>query len=177
MHQDGGAVPSQPVLAMDNHQDRLAVPPHWDRLLPAVVGRLLAAEGLGVPVEISLTFVDDVAIQELNRRYRGKDAPTDVLSFPQLEPDEVAALVRAPAVPAQVAPGPEPVPLGDVVISLERAAAQARDYGHSLDREVGYLLAHGVLHLLGYDHPDAERERRMHEKAEAALADCGLSRP
>ena len=176
------------VLTIANQQ-AMPVPAHWERLLPQVVTRLLAAEGLAGPVEVALTFVDDAAIQELNRRYRGKDAPTDVLSFPQLEPAEVAALKAGgeaaeagtglpPAVPGGVAgPAGEPVPLGDVVISLERAAAQAREYGHSVDREVGYLLAHGVLHLLGYDHDDAEGERRMHEKAEAALAACGLTRP
>ncbi|ADU52250.1 protein of unknown function UPF0054 [Thermaerobacter marianensis DSM 12885] len=173
MSGDGMRAGLRPVVAVDNRQDRVAVPDHWPSLLPAVVERLLAAEGLAVPVEVSLTFVDDAAIHELNRRYRGKDAPTDVLSFPQLEQEEIAAL-RDP-VPAVL--GPDLLPLGDVVISLERAAAQAREYGHSLDREVGYLLAHGVLHLLGYDHPDAEGERLMHAKAEAALAACGLVRP
>ncbi|HEY8552892.1 MAG TPA: rRNA maturation RNase YbeY [Thermaerobacter sp.] len=173
----------EPVLSIANRQGRLAVPGHWQTLLPGLVQRLLAAEGLVVPVEVALTFVDDAAIRELNRRYRGKDAPTDVLSFPQLEPAEVRQLkVRTRGhqdadAGDEPAPWPEPLPLGDVVISLERAATQAREYGHSLDREVGYLLAHGVLHLLGYDHPDAEGERLMHQKAEAALAACGLSRP
>ncbi|PZN05801.1 MAG: rRNA maturation RNase YbeY [Bacillota bacterium] len=173
----------EPVLSIGNRQERLAVPGHWQTLLPGLVRRLLEAEGLALPVEVALTFVDDAAIRQLNRRYRGKDAPTDVLSFPQLEPAEIQRLKAGArgsggaGAGDEPAPEPEPVPLGDVVISLERAAIQAQAYGHSLDREVGYLLAHGVLHLLGYDHPDAEGERLMHRKAEAALAACGLSRP
>src|SRR5690606_14298353 len=162
---------------------------------------VLAAEGLPAEAEVSLTLVDDPRIRQLNRDYRGKDAPTDVLSFPQLEPGEIEALRaagagaagqpragRGPAGPGPVAggrhgaaPGPEeagvPGPvaeperlLGDVVISLERAAAQAEAYGHSLDRELAFLYVHGLLHLLGYDHPDPEAERVMQGKTESALA-------
>lgn len=114
--------------------------------------------------EVSVTLVDDKVIQELNRRYREVDRPTDVLSFPMEDdfpfPDET-----------------ESVPLlGDVVISVERAVAQAQEYGHSLEREVGFLATHGFLHLLGYDHDDAEAETRMFSRQEEVLSSLGLSR-
>ena len=167
---------TRPSLIISNRQDRIPVPGHWPSLLADLTARVLAAESLPAAAEVSLTFVDDAAIRELNRTYRGKDAPTDVLSFPQWEPAEIEAR-RGTAGDAGVLQGPADLLLGDVVISLERAAAQAEEYGHSLDREVAYLYVHGLLHLLGYDHPDPEAERAMHAKAEAALAACGLTRP
>jgi probable rRNA maturation factor len=96
-------------------------------------------EGAARHAELSVLLTDDNTIRDLNRRYRGVDAPTDVLAFEQ----EGGAL------------------LGDVVISVETAQRQATEQGHSLDREVGLLLAHGVLHLLGWDDCDARRRRRM----------------
>ncbi len=98
--------------------------------------------------ELSLLLSDDEGIRELNRCFRGVDRATDVLSFPQGEGPQ--------------APG-APRPLGDVVISVERAEAQARERGHSLEREVGELLLHGILHLAGYEH-EGSRARKMRAK-------------
>ena len=106
--------------------------------------------------EVSITLTDDACIHRLNRDYRSIDRPTDVLSFAQREGD-------APAVTG----GPETEPLGDIVISVERAEAQAAEYGHSLRREMAFLTVHGMLHLLGYDHieetdrEEMEREQRV----------------
>lgn len=116
-------------------------------------------------VEVSITFVDDDAITDLNRDHRGLAKPTDVLSFSQLEGEEMGGI-----------PEGEPIPLGDIVISLERCLTQAADYGHSFERELGFLTAHGMLHLMGYDHQTPEEEAEMMAKTEEILAGLGLTR-
>jgi probable rRNA maturation factor len=135
-----------------------------------VISRTVArvASQLGDNWEVSVTIVDDPTIHELNREHRGMDKPTDVLSFSQLE-----TVAGAPAEPNVEG---EPVLLGDIVISLERAQAQADEYGHSLAREVGFLTAHGTLHLLGFDHQTPEEEAEMTAHTEAVLASLGLTR-
>lgn len=118
----------------------------------------------GKDAEVSVRFVDDLTIKDLNKDHRGLAKPTDVLSFGQLEGMDM------PRIPG------EPVLLGDVVISMERALDQAAEYGHSLQREVGFLTAHGALHLLGYDHGTPEEERVMMELTESILSSLGLHR-
>jgi probable rRNA maturation factor len=113
-------------------------------------------------VEATLTFVDDARIRELNRDYRGLDAPTDVLSFSQLEGAGV------------VAPPTGVTQLGDVVISLETARRQAGELGHALEYEVCLLAAHGGLHLLGYDHADDAEAETMNGLTRQALSALGL---
>lgn len=122
-------------------------------------------QSLGPDVGLSLTFVDNEAIRSLNRDHRGIDSVTDVLSFSQLEGEELGAL-----------PEGEPIPLGDIVISLERCAEQAGDYGHSFDRELGFLVCHGMLHLLGLDHQSPADEERMMATTEEILNALGLTR-
>ncbi len=134
----------------------------------------LDAEGVTVPCEINVLLTDDAAIRAINRRTRGVDRPTDVLSFPMFE-------FTPGAFPADVSADIDPetglLPLGDMVLSLERAAAQAREYGHSLRREAGYLTIHSVLHLLGYDHLDeGPMKRQMRAREEAILAGLALPR-
>ena len=117
---------------------------------------------------VALHLVGDETIRELNRDHRQQDHATDVLSFPLLEPEESGA--------AFVLPPGEAVSLGDVVVSAPRMLAQAEEYGHPPARELAYLVAHGVLHLLGYDHEDPDDQRAMREREEAALAPLGLTR-
>ena len=114
-----------------------------------VIRTALAAEGADFPCEIDVRLTDDGTIREINRETRQVDRPTDVLSFPmfELSPGELPDAEDAD-------PGTGLVPLGDMVISLERVAAQAKEYGHSARRELAYLVTHSVLHLLGYDHLD-----------------------
>lgn len=119
----------------------------------------LRAAGLSGTVELSLTLTDDAAVQRLNWEFRGVDAPTDVLSFPLLSPEE------SPFVP----PPDGILHLGDVVVSYQRAVAQAADYGHSVRRELGYLTVHGILHLLGYDHESTADKQRMRAREEVIL--------
>lgn len=121
-------------------------------------------EGLGsIEGELSLTFVDRAAIQELNRQYRGVDRPTDVLSFPQYESKEEMINQAYLAI-------------GDLIICLDIAGRQAADYGHSLEREVSYLFVHGLLHLLGYDHIEAEDKVEMRKLEEELLSKLDMSR-
>lgn len=119
--------------------------------------------------EVGLTFTDDETIQQLNKEYRGIDAPTDVLSF---------ALEEGEEGPLEYGEGEDspPVLLGDIVISLPRAKEQAREYGHSLEREVLYLAVHGLLHLLGYDHQHAKDKQVMRAEEERFLQAEGWSR-
>lgn len=112
--------------------------------------------------EVSITLVDNAMIQELNRTYRGKDQPTDVLSFPQDDQDFGDLSIGRM--------------LGDIVISLERANEQAVDYNHSFSREVGYLTAHGLLHLAGYDHQTQEDKALMRKKEEEIMTHLKLGR-
>lgn len=128
----------------------------------------LREEGLSGRVEIDIVFVDDEEIRDLNARYRGLDAPTDVLSFPLREAGEGRGGFIGPPDGVQR--------LGDIVISLPRAVEQAHEFGHSLRREVGYLLVHGLLHLLGYDHETEAERDVMRAKEEAALGRVGLTR-
>ena len=134
----------------------------------------LATEGVHVPCEINVLVTDDATIRAINRQTRNIDQPTDVLSFPMFE-------YTPGAFPADVSGDLDPetglLPLGDMVISLERAAAQAREYGHSLRRETGYLAIHSILHLLGYDHVDeGPMKRQMRAREEKILADIVLPR-
>lgn len=117
-------------------------------------------ESLDPEAEVSLSFVDNETIRGLNDQYRGIDEPTDVLSFPQ--DDDL---------PLEL-----PYILGDIVISLERAAEQAQEYGHGLEREVLYLAVHGLLHLIGYDHQTEEDKSAIRAREEEVLAKLGLGR-
>lgn len=149
---------------VNNLQELLPVDEDVASLARRAAEEALAAHGgFGREAEVSVVFVDDEYIRRLNREYRGVDAPTDVLSFSMLEGDPVA--------------GPEEeCVLGDVVVSLPAAVRQSEAYGHSFRREVAYLVAHGVLHLLGYDHRTAEEKKRMREMEEEVLGKIGLSR-
>ena len=135
----------------------------------------LNAEGIGTRCEINVLVTDDAGIQVINRESRQIDRPTDVLSFPmfQLEagnPPQDWTEYEDPATGL--------VPLGDMCISLERAVAQAEEFGHSTRREVGYLTIHSMLHLLGYDHLDeGEQKEQMRSREEAIAAGIrGMSR-
>lgn len=132
------------------------------RWLVAVAQGVLASEVVPTPAEVGVRVTDDPTVRRLNRRFLGEDAPTDVLAFPMEE--------RAGAGAGFVPPPDGVRHLGEVVISYPTAQRQAREAGHPVERELAWLLAHGVLHLLGYDHAEPEEERRMRERAEVALA-------
>lgn len=118
--------------------------------------------------EVSITFVDNARIQEINRDYRGIDKPTDVISFALEEEGEGEIVV--------VGDDDLPTVLGDIIVSIPKAEEQAKDYGHSFERELGFLLVHGFLHLLGYDHLNEEDEKKMFSRQEEILQQFGLKR-
>jgi len=126
--------------------------------LRRVAAEVLSQEGIEEETELSLIIIGDEAICELNRRFRGVDAPTDVLAFGTGADEH---FVTAPENPPY---------LGDVVISCERALAQAEELGHSVGEELKLLVIHGILHLLGYDHQEETDTRVMREREERTLA-------
>ena len=141
-------------------------------LLRQVIPAALEAEGVAVPWEVDVLFTDDEGIHQINLEQRDVDRPTDVLSFPMfdLQPGEHPTEEDAD-------PGTGLVPLGDMVISLERAKAQGEEYGHGTRREVAYLAVHSVLHLLGYDHMDeGPMKAQMRAREEAILEQLGITR-
>ena len=141
-------------------------------LLRQVIPAALEAEGVAVPWEVDVLFTDDEGIHQINLEQREVDRPTDVLSFPMfdLRPGEHPTGEDAD-------PGTGLVPLGDMVISLERAQAQGEEYGHGTRREVAYLAVHSVLHLLGYDHMDeGPMKAQMRAREEAILEQLGITR-
>lgn len=125
--------------------------------LRALARKALRSEGIAAPAELSIVFTDDATVRALNRDYRGTDAPTDVLSFAQGEGEAFAAVPGASR------------HVGDVIISVDTARRQAKRYQLTLHDEVAHLLVHGVLHLLGYDHEEAEDARIMRAREDAIL--------
>ncbi len=141
-------------------------------LIRKVIKAVLSEEGILVPCEINVLLTKDEGIREINVEQRGIDAPTDVLSFPMLEltpgdkPEE-----------AWKDPGTGLVALGDMVLNLDRMQEQAKEYGHTMKRELCYLVVHSVLHLLGYDHLDeGEEKAKMRAREEAILETLGIGR-
>ena len=136
------------------------------------INAVLKAEGVTAKCEINVLVTDDAGIREINRTSRNIDSATDVLSFPEfdLTPGQLPGSEDAD-------PGTGLVPLGDMVISMEHVAAQAKEYGHSNRRELAYLVVHSVLHLLGYDHLDeGPQKKQMRAREEAILAELGITR-
>lgn len=142
--------------------------PQSARLVKQAVAAALAAECVTEPCCVDILFTDDAHIHQINREFRQVDRPTDVLSFPlnELEPGHFA--------PEQCGwdYDREAVPLGDMILSLERCAAQAAEFGHDYAHELQYLTVHSVLHLLGYDHVDeAEQKRQMRAREKVIMAE------
>ena len=153
-------------VVIKDKQKQVKIPTGIRMLVRRCCNAVLLQEKFEGPAEIDVTFVDGEEIRRLNKQYRGKDAETDVLSFPL---GENGVYDKNPETGASM--------LGDVVISMPRAVEQAKQYGHSLQREVAYLTTHSVLHLLGYDHVEGGIEAvRMREKEELIMNLIGLPR-
>lgn len=153
-------------VTIDNKQKAIKVPTGVRMLIRRCCHAVLELEEFEGSAEVDVSLVDNQQIHAINLEQRNIDAPTDVLSFPLGENGEYD---QNPATGAYM--------LGDIVISLEKAQAQAEEYGHSLQREVGYLTVHSMLHLLGYDHVEGGLEAvRMREKEEAVMLRIGLPR-
>jgi probable rRNA maturation factor len=126
-----------------------------------------AKENVEENSEVSVTFVSNERIHEINREYRDKDAPTDVISFAMEELGEGEMELIGAGLPRV---------LGDIIVSIPKAEEQAKEYGHSFERELGFLCLHGFLHLLGYDHMEKVDEERMFTRQKEILDDYGLAR-
>ena len=143
-------------------------------LLKQAARATLESEGIQTACAVEILYTDNQGIRQLNREFRQKDRVTDVLSFPMLDLEPGQQPVAAPDT---VDPETGAVFLGNVVLSLPRAEEQAREYGHSFQREAAFLCVHSVLHLLGYDHERSPEEDKLQRiKAEAVLEELGLCR-
>ncbi|HYE11745.1 MAG TPA: rRNA maturation RNase YbeY [Patescibacteria group bacterium] len=150
-------------VLIDNRQDKVGVDSKMEGFVEQVVQKVLEIE-VEEDYEVSISFVDNHEIKELNKQYRNKDTATDVLSFPLKEFEETDENYSNEEEYVQ-----EDMLLGDIVISLEKAQEQALEYGHSFERELAFLTVHGVLHLLGMDHEDEEQEKEMFKKQNEIL--------
>lgn len=152
------------VIITDD-QKKVRIPTGLRMLVRRACIAVLREEKFEGNAEVCVTFVDHEEIRRLNKEFRDKDSATDVLSFPLGENGIY-----------DVNPDTGAKQLGDVVISLERAEEQARDFGHSLQREVCYLTVHSMLHLLGYDHMEPQEKAVMRKKEENVMSLIGLTR-
>ena len=149
------------------------VPEGVAQRIETVIRAALQAQEVALPCEISVLLTDDEGIHQINLDMRGVDRATDVLSFPMFELEAGTP----PEGEGYLDPASGLCPLGDMCISLERAKAQAEEFGHSVEREVCYLTVHSVLHLLGYDHLDeGPMKAQMREREEAILETLGITR-
>ncbi|SCL84487.1 rRNA maturation RNase YbeY [Sporanaerobacter sp. PP17-6a] len=143
---------------IDNRQDTQEIDEKTIDLLKDVIEKCLVVEGRDLNYEISLSFVTNEEIKNLNKEYRNVDAVTDVLSFP-MEEDSNGFYTPM---------------LGDIVISTDRAFQQSKEYGHSFSREISYLTAHSMFHLMGYDHETEEEKKTMRAKEKEVMRSLGI---
>jgi len=144
-------------IYIDNRKNDFVVSIELKKLLYDVIKESLNVEGLDDNYEISISFVENKEIKELNKNYRGIDKETDVLSFPM--EDEFDSITPM---------------LGDMIISIDKAIEQAIEYGHSTDREIAYLTAHSMFHLLGYDHMETEDKTEMRNMEKQVMKNLKL---
>ena len=150
-------------IVITNDQKKIEYTKELRYLIVNAVAAALKYEKFDTRAEVSVTLCDNERIRQLNKEYRNIDRPTDVLSFPLFDDEDDIE--------------EESMPLGDIVISLEKAKEQSELYGHSFEREVGFLCVHSVLHLLGYDHEEGEAEKsEMFAKQSEILSLIGLER-
>ncbi|MGM7684469.1 rRNA maturation RNase YbeY [Cytobacillus sp. Hm23] len=154
-------------LIIDFIDETKKVRDEHQNLVEDILQFVATRENIDDGAELSITFVSNKRIQEINREYRNKDQPTDVISFAMEEMGEDEIEITGIELP---------VVLGDIIISTTKAKEQAEEYGHSFDRELAFLSVHGLLHLLGYDHETEEEEVIMFTKQKELLEQYGLSR-
>ncbi|MFK4391596.1 rRNA maturation RNase YbeY [Bacillus sp. AFS026049] len=155
------------ILAIDLMDETNEVTEEAQQLVESILQFAARKENIEKDTELSVTFVDNDRIREINKEYRHKDSATDVISFALEEMGEDEVEIVGAEMPRM---------LGDIIISIERTKQQAEEYGHSFDRELGFLALHGFLHLLGFDHMNEEDEKVMFTKQKEILEEYGLSR-
>jgi len=158
-------------VLIDNRQEEIKVDEALEAFVVQVVEEVIAYEQCEEEFEVSISFVNNQEMRSLNKEYRNIGKETDVLSFPLVEfieeelntEDEDAEYIE------------EEIALGDIVISMEKAAEQSEEYGHSFKRELAFLLVHGMLHLLGYDHDEEASEGEIFDKQEEILKNMEIA--
>jgi probable rRNA maturation factor len=166
------------MIYVDNRQDILDVKEEFVDKLKNVIEFALKEEQVNIQCEVSLVLVDNSEIKEINKDTRGIDKETDVLSFPMLE-YENKKVFKEMYLDYKFLPSDfdgEELVLGDIVLSLEKAMEQSKEYNHSYEREAAYLLVHSVLHLLGYDHMEDEDKKIMRNREEEILNKLNITR-
>ena len=143
--------------------------PNEEKLIKEVVSRVLEEEKVLPEVDVYITLTNNEEIHKINKEYRDVDRPTDVLSFPMYERDEIASLKNDTDDEIEKI-------LGDIIVSVEKVREQAEEYGHSFERELAYLVTHGMLHLLGYDHIIEEEKAVMRKREEEILETLNITR-
>ncbi len=162
-------------LTIENAQSIIVFNRNLEIIIKDIIAEVLSLENFEYAVEVSMTFVDNDRIRKINCEHRKKDTVTDVLSFPMLEFDESHSMIDEYN-NCDYNYDEDELMLGDIVLSLEKAKEQAETYGHSFEREVGFLTAHSMLHLLGYDHIIESETKIMREKEEKILEKLELTR-
>ncbi|MGE7759213.1 rRNA maturation RNase YbeY [Peribacillus sp. NPDC097895] len=155
------------ILEIDLLDETNEVTEEAQQLVESILQFAAKKENIEIDTELSVTFVNNERIREINKEYRHKDSATDVISFALEEMGEDEVEIVGAEMPRM---------LGDIIISIERTKEQAEEYGHSFDRELGFLALHGFLHLLGFDHMNEEEEKVMFTKQKEILEEYGLSR-
>ncbi|MDY6012263.1 rRNA maturation RNase YbeY [Clostridium sp.] len=166
------------MIYVDNRQEKIKVTDEFVEKLENVINFALKEEEVSVDCEISMLFVDNEEIREINNETRGIDRATDVLSFPMLDYQDKKVfkeMYKDNNFDITFMDGEELV-LGDIVLSLERALEQSREYSHSFERESCYLVVHSVLHLLGYDHMEEDDKKIMRKREEDILGKLYITR-
>lgn len=160
------------VIQLENIQDKVEITKDIVELIKKAVESSLVQEKFTLESEVSILLVDDDEIRRINREHREIDKPTDVLSFPMLDIKDGEVISDEGDFDLEE----ELILLGDIVVSMETCVRQAAEYGHSIKRELAFLITHSVFHLLGYDHMEPEQEKKMIGKQEEVLALMGLKR-
>lgn len=166
------------MIYIDNRQNKIEVSDEFTKKLENTIIETLKEEEVNVSCEVSLVFVDNDEIREINNENRGIDRATDVLSFPILDypKDKVYKEVYKEEKFDETFLDGDDLVIGDIVLSLEKALEQSKEYNHSFEREASYLVVHSVLHLLGYDHMEEEEKKRMRGREEEILNKLNIRR-
>ena len=163
------------MLLIENEKSKYTIDESVEGILRGVLDNTVKVLNIDVPLEVSLLLTDNDNIHELNRQYRNMDSPTDVLSFPMYDLD-ISEDINS-TLKEYMGESEDQLLLGDIAISVEKAMEQSIEYGHSFERELGFLMAHGLLHLLGYDHErDSVTADKMRALEEEILGSLGLER-
>ncbi|MEG0307442.1 MAG: rRNA maturation RNase YbeY [Clostridium sp.] len=166
------------MIYMDDRQNLISIDADLSNTIEDIINYTLKEEEVEIPYEVSIIFVDNETIKEINEDTRGKDNITDVLSFPMLGYDEKLVFKQCYVGYefSQIDLNEGNLVLGDIVLSLERAMEQSEEFGHSFTREVCYLIIHSILHLLGYDHMEEDDKNIMRAREEEILEKFKIQR-